>query len=78
MGRGAIGKVCKMRETEADQYEAIIRQKGKIWSEAALSMAVRVKPDWQQVERLSHQAVIHAKHFELILSRIRPGWQVWK
>ena len=76
MGYCLIVKVGKAMKMENDRYEALIQQEAKVWSEAALSLADRVKPDWQQVKRLPHQAVIHARHVELILSKIRPGWRV--
>jgi 2-polyprenyl-3-methyl-5-hydroxy-6-metoxy-1,4-benzoquinol methylase len=63
-------------EPQNDQYETLLKEEGKVWGDEALKTAAKIAPDWQEMRRLPHHAVLSVPHIEYILSKIQPGWRV--
>lgn len=57
-------------------YDALIKEEGRVWGALEADLANIMRPDWQAMQHLPHNVLLHAKHINALLSRIRPGWQV--
>jgi 2-polyprenyl-6-hydroxyphenyl methylase/3-demethylubiquinone-9 3-methyltransferase len=57
-------------------YQALIAAEGAIWSAAARDLAAKWRPDWSDMRRTRHYAVIDGRHIRQLLALVQPGWRV--
>lgn len=57
-------------------YQTLIAAEGAVWSAAARDLAAKWRPDWQDMRRTRHYAVVDGRNIEWLLALVQPGWRV--
>jgi len=54
-------------------YQQKLDQEGELWGRVAEESARSVPPDWCSHRVLRHNAIMHTRHIDALLSQVRPG-----
>ncbi|MCS6870304.1 MAG: class I SAM-dependent methyltransferase [Anaerolineae bacterium] len=57
-------------------YQALIAAEAAVWSAAARDLAAKWRPDWADMRRTRHYAVVDGRHIKQLLRLVQPEWQV--
>lgn len=59
-----------------EQYQALVAEEGRIWSENARAYTATIAPDWRVMRREYNYRFVYRREIETLLSRIQPGQRV--
>lgn len=57
-------------------YQALIAAEGAVWGAAARDLAAKWRPDWADMQRTRHYAVVDGRHIRQLLALVQPNWRV--
>ncbi len=57
-------------------YQALIAAEGAVWGAAARDLAAKWRPDWADMQRTRHYAVVDGRHIRQLLALVQLGWRV--
>ncbi len=62
--------------SDQGDYQTLIAAEGAVWSAAARDLAAKWRPDWRDMRRTRHYAVVDGRTIEWLLALVQPGWRV--
>jgi 2-polyprenyl-3-methyl-5-hydroxy-6-metoxy-1,4-benzoquinol methylase len=66
-----------MNAQQPDQdYQALIAAESAVWSAAACALAAKWRPDWTDMQRTRHYAVVDGRHIRQLLALVQPEQRV--
>lgn len=63
-------------QSPEQDYQALIAAEGAVWSAAARDLAAKWRPDWADMQRTRHYAVVDGRHIRQLLALVQPEWHV--
>lgn len=57
-------------------YQALLAAESAVWSAAACALAAKWRPDWSDMQRTRHYAVVDGRHIRQLLASVQPEWRV--
>ncbi|MFQ3535616.1 MAG: class I SAM-dependent methyltransferase [Aggregatilineales bacterium] len=57
-------------------YQALIAAEGAVWGAAARDLAAKWRPDWADMQRTRHYAVVDGRQIRQLLGLVQPQWRV--
>ncbi|MDW8299313.1 MAG: class I SAM-dependent methyltransferase, partial [Anaerolineae bacterium] len=63
-------------QSSEQDYQALIAAEAAVWSAAARDLAAKWRPDWADMRRTRHYAVVDGRHIKQLLRLVQPEWQV--